>query len=79
MKQDIKDWFIPAMKPLNYWRSAVKPSLVWSMTESYRVYRGCGKSVYLLMALNNALQTILSIIRPAQGQRCVIRKENVDA
>ena len=79
MKQDVKNWFIPAMKPLKDWRSAVKPYPVWSMTGNLGVYPECGTSVYLWMTLNSWSQTVESIIRTARGQRCVIRKENVNA
>ena len=78
MKQDVKNWFIPAMKSLKYCGSAVKPYPVWSMKGNFPVYRECGTSVYPVTALSNGLQTILSIIRLAQDQQCVIRKESVN-
>ena len=73
-----KNWFIPAMRPLKYWRSAVKPLPVWLMTGNFLAYKECGTSVYPVTALSNGLQTILSIIRIAQDQQCVIRKESVN-
>jgi len=78
MKQEVKNWFIPAMRPLRDWRSAVKPYPVGSMTGKYRTYKGCGISVYLLRLLSSGLQTTL-IILTARGQRCVIRKEIANA
>ena len=74
-----KNWSIPAMKPLKYWRSAVKPSPVWLMTGNYRAYRECEASVYLLKLLSNGFPTILSIIQLAQDQVCYIQSEKSHA
>ncbi len=73
-----KNGCIQVKRPLKYWRSAVKPYPGGLKTGNFHAYKECGASVYLLTALSNGLQTILSIIRIAQDQQCVIRKENVN-
>ena len=76
---EIKNWCTPVKKPQRYWWSVKEPFPAWSMTGNLGVYTECGTSVYLWMTLKSWSQTVESIIRTAQGQKCVIRKENADA
>jgi|ETNmetMinimDraft_35_1059890.scaffolds.fasta_scaffold21703_2 hypothetical protein len=73
---EIKNWCIPVKKPQRYWWSVKEPFPAWSKVEHCHGLAVCGSSESLLRGLRN-LST--AIIPMAQGQKCVIRKENADA
>ncbi len=73
---EVKNWCIPVKRPQRYWRLVKEPFPAWSKAGYYQGLAVCGTSESRLQGLRNSSMAIIPI---AQGQKCVIRKENADA